>query len=411
MSDQATQTRCPNCQTRFRVSGEQLTIASGKVRCGQCMTVFNALEHAVSQSPKKEPPATPQKSAPAQQPAPEPEKPTPAPEASADDEFIFDDNPEEDASERNYTGSKSSFEADLSDSFLSLDEDAPKHRFGSDNDFPDSVLDDETGDPVDESWAEGLLDELETDDSPREEYELPDPEPLETERTTRTRQQPGATPPTSAPAPDDSDELALEDDRGPEMRPRPSSYSREEEEDKGSDWRALRAEPIAASPARKQGRRRILWGLLTLLLVGILVAQVTWVQFDRLARTELLRPIYIQACQWVGCTLPQMVDIDRISGRQLVVRSHPDEPGALLVEAQLHNQANFAQPYPGIALSFSNLNNDIVAQRVFGPEEYLPTGIRGDLMGANQSVRISLSLQDPGRDAINYRMDFIHLRN
>lgn len=39
------QTRCPHCQTTFRVSEAQLNAAKGKVRCGKCQQVFNAREH------------------------------------------------------------------------------------------------------------------------------------------------------------------------------------------------------------------------------------------------------------------------------------------------------------------------------------------------------------------------------
>lgn len=37
-------TRCPGCETVFRVTPEQLRIRAGKVRCGECQTVFNALD-------------------------------------------------------------------------------------------------------------------------------------------------------------------------------------------------------------------------------------------------------------------------------------------------------------------------------------------------------------------------------
>lgn len=37
-------TRCPSCQTAFRVTPEQLKARAGKVRCGQCSAVFNALD-------------------------------------------------------------------------------------------------------------------------------------------------------------------------------------------------------------------------------------------------------------------------------------------------------------------------------------------------------------------------------
>lgn len=37
-------TRCPSCSTAFRVTPEQLKARAGKVRCGNCNAVFNALE-------------------------------------------------------------------------------------------------------------------------------------------------------------------------------------------------------------------------------------------------------------------------------------------------------------------------------------------------------------------------------
>jgi len=37
-------TRCPRCQTTFRVTPEQLKARQGKVRCGECQEVFNALD-------------------------------------------------------------------------------------------------------------------------------------------------------------------------------------------------------------------------------------------------------------------------------------------------------------------------------------------------------------------------------
>jgi predicted Zn finger-like uncharacterized protein len=35
-------TRCPNCETTFRITDESLKKANGQVRCGRCSTVFNA---------------------------------------------------------------------------------------------------------------------------------------------------------------------------------------------------------------------------------------------------------------------------------------------------------------------------------------------------------------------------------
>ena len=38
-------TQCPTCNTRFKVSQEQLEVRQGLVRCGRCQSVFNATEY------------------------------------------------------------------------------------------------------------------------------------------------------------------------------------------------------------------------------------------------------------------------------------------------------------------------------------------------------------------------------
>lgn len=43
-------TRCPSCATTFRITPEQLKVRQGRVRCGQCQEVFNALETLVEEA-------------------------------------------------------------------------------------------------------------------------------------------------------------------------------------------------------------------------------------------------------------------------------------------------------------------------------------------------------------------------
>jgi predicted Zn finger-like uncharacterized protein len=38
-------TRCPQCNTAFRVTVNQLAVADGQVRCGSCLAVFKAVDH------------------------------------------------------------------------------------------------------------------------------------------------------------------------------------------------------------------------------------------------------------------------------------------------------------------------------------------------------------------------------
>jgi predicted Zn finger-like uncharacterized protein len=43
------QTRCPQCETVFRVSEEQLALADGQVRCGECDCIFNARDTLIEE--------------------------------------------------------------------------------------------------------------------------------------------------------------------------------------------------------------------------------------------------------------------------------------------------------------------------------------------------------------------------
>jgi predicted Zn finger-like uncharacterized protein len=48
-------TRCPGCNTIFRVTPPQLALRDGQVRCGHCHTVFNGLAALVSLAPQLRP--------------------------------------------------------------------------------------------------------------------------------------------------------------------------------------------------------------------------------------------------------------------------------------------------------------------------------------------------------------------
>lgn len=44
-------TLCPLCETAFKVTAEQLHAAGGRVRCGKCSAIFNAVAHLIDQAP------------------------------------------------------------------------------------------------------------------------------------------------------------------------------------------------------------------------------------------------------------------------------------------------------------------------------------------------------------------------
>lgn len=440
MSQSSTLTRCPHCETRFRVTEEQLGIARGKVRCGHCMEVFNARDHA-EPDPAPSSPATESKPSTRTDSLQSP--PNDTDDILPDDDLVFEDDPEEDAVEGNYAGSQSKFQDDeLSDSFLSFDEHKSSHFDDSDDDLASSV---------DESWAEAMLADDRPPARPRDSvptrepppssdsaepefdptFSLPvhnEPEPeLSPRNNTRPEptsiadkvsqdfeaslQQESATPdkePESDPAVDAALSAPVFDAPPPPAPPRDDGFF-DMGDEPSSPYHNLRSEPVALSGRQSHGGfRRVIWSLLAVALVAVLIAQVTYFQVDRLSSIPELRPYYEKGCDILGCKLPQLVAIDRIQSQKLVVRTDPKQRSTLIVDAVIINRAEFEQPFPGIGLTFSNLNGDVVAQSLFEPDEYLAGDAKDSkVMPTGTPVRISITIRDPGRDAVNYNISFV----
>ncbi len=358
-------TQCPHCSTSFRVNDAQLGAANGAVRCGTCLKVFNALQHQVGGAPRANAPSAAEaKPAAAPPPAPSVAAATSAapPAARPRDEtlWIHDDL---DLDSLN-----------LDEELAKLDEFELNQEFSSIEKAPrpaESLLarrDDER-DPHDERWAEALIADAEPAQpargNPRQEPSLG--EPLAEERVSFV------------------------------------PLRRAESLDQ------LRDEPLqlAWEKPRRQWPRRLGWLLLILLALGGLAAQYIAYHFDELARQDAYRPWFAQLCPEIGCTLPSKVDVEQIRSSNLVVRSHPEFSGALVVDAIIYNRASFSQPFPLLELRFADLNGHLIANRRFKPGEYLGGELAGRTeMPPQVPIHVSLDILDPGPKAVNYSLSF-----
>ncbi len=388
-------TQCPHCKATFKVTEEQLGIANGRVRCGACMNIFDAI--AYSLDPAKN----------ASTPAPAtPTKPKPEPSADDllldDDDTLFADDPDEDKKAGGYSGG--GFLSDeLSDSFLALDDD--------DHDaFSDDVADkkpprQQTASTVkldsDESWANEMLEQL--DQEPFDDALRAEREPRAGTTQTRGRQaQPDIKPATA---------FELE---------QPALFGAEPTTPKQSapnDWFSTEldhANPFDRLTISEENieRRRspwvsaLLWlGCSALLL--LLLAQASWFHYETLARYPAIATLYQKACAHIGCTLPALADINKIRSTNLIVRSHPTQPKTLIIEVVLSNEAGFEQPFPDLGFYFSDINNQIIAQRLIPPQEYLSGEMQSwTQFPPGQPIHVSLEIMDPGKEAVNYNLKF-----
>ncbi|MEN0107243.1 MAG: DUF3426 domain-containing protein [Pseudomonas sp.] len=447
-------TQCPHCRTSFRVSSTQLGAAHGAVRCGACLHVFNAAQQILDEHPVQtfmptaaKPVATP---APAPAPVPAPAAAAPAPvkaaaiptagKATSETLWIHDDLDLDSLDEE--LAKLEQQELQLSNEFLSLAPAASKAK----DDFlraPDRI-----DDKHDEGWAEALL-KKETAQAPASDGIEP-PAPSLAPPPPVFRARPLSTAPEAIEPPidyepalgngaiEDTDED--DDDLAPAFklsadRSFDRSMDDEPEDDaqpeRGRDnfsavkdlSKTERAEPalrddslyhLADDPLqldwqeqRKPWGRWLGWGLLNLIGAGALATQYVAYHFDELARQDQYRPWFETLCPNIGCSLPSKVEISLIKSSNLVVRSHPDFNGALVVDAIIYNRATFAQPFPLLEIRFADLNGQLLASRRFKPSEYLAGELAGQAeMPPQTPIHISLDILDPGNKAVNYSLSF-----
>jgi hypothetical protein len=153
--------------------------------------------------------------------------------------------------------------------------------------------------------------------------------------------------------------------------------------------------------------KELFWGALSAVCALALLGQYMTFNFDDLSRDESWRGVYEVTCGAVGCELPPQIDVSRIQGANLVVRSHPRVPDALVIDAVVYNRAPFAQPFPDLEITFSDSGGNLLAGRVFKPAEYLHGELAGsESMPPDTPVHLTLEIVDPGKSAVNYELRF-----
>ncbi|QXI43948.1 DUF3426 domain-containing protein [Pseudomonas wayambapalatensis] len=427
-------TQCPHCQTRFRVTYHQLSVARGVVRCGQCLQVFNAARQLLEQS--QEGPTPPVATAPA------PAAPLPAAPAAP---AIEPPAPSQD----DWAATLDAMDLDQELARLERRGPRPERQSAERDESLQARRDDQHPEQHgDEPFGTATDDRLDPDPQPtpapvQGEQEPLDLEPIAQDRTEPTLGQALELDDEDAPArlPAEHDEPANErlsplDEPLPEkglsaLDDDVANLRLSARDDHDDDTEVdERLEPVlAAKPSRARKEplvdvvddplqldwqkpapnwgKRLLWGFLALLAAGLLAFQYVYYHFDEMARHDRYRPLFQQLCPIVGCQVPTRVDIARIKSSNLVVRSHPDFKGALIVDAIIYNRASFSQPFPLLELRFADLNGQLIASRRFKPSEYLSGELAGrGEMPSQTPIHIALDILDPGPKAVNYSLSF-----
>jgi predicted Zn finger-like uncharacterized protein len=439
-------TRCPKCETTFRVTETQLAAAHGAVRCGACLQVFAANDHLIHAESIDAEPFVTEALIELDDPAGDSSEnagkaifgvdyfvtkgmsgatPEVEPIEGLDAPFIDARNPEEDMVAARPEESKFAGEAGQSEvvNVSGPDEVALNALFdelNNDGAMPSESREDLSPSDLSDGSTENTVDldsveaeplfrmELEPDSGAKEfksvveqEAALPDCDVLEPDVLESDVEAPGdaidisseRTIPTAA-------EVVLSnlDDDQYESIELVSNINLEAEV----------PEEIVGDFEVPTKSHNLSWFLGTVLLTAVLVSQYAYVNIEFLVQQPKLRPYYALFCNYASCRLPAFEDIASIETTELVVRVHPEIERALLVDAIIRNTSIYRQAFPPLEMRFTGINNLVIASRLFLPMEYLG----GEMLGLKfipprTEVRLGLEIVDPGENAFGYSLEAV----
>lgn len=372
-------TQCPACFTIFAVDAATLAQAHGCVGCGHCGATFDTMATLTDEVP-----STPFASLEINYPSAEPPlvvrrftDEIVAQESLFPSESSFDVEPDEDAA----LAAEPAPDAAL-EHYIETGTDTDNETgIGTDNET-DSEIDIQLASEstidveADQAYAQSLADEFDIDASQAviEDEELALNQEL-----------------------DEPEETTIEFDTEPLKANRtPLDLDAE----------------IAQVSARLTRRERMGQPLRKRLLLGCaalavcLVVQLAWAERAALARNPSTAPLVQGVCKLFHCA-PMIKDLDQLALISRDVRKHPSVNHALMISATMRNNAAFAQPFPILAITLSDLDDNLVAMRRFRPAEYLHDAeVRAAGLAPGASTALVFEVQDPGQDAVAFEFAF-----
>jgi len=211
-------------------------------------------------------------------------------------------------------------------------------------------------------------------DSPTRADPIPPPTPL-----------PDAIAPAAGPADNAAAPLAEEVSSAAAARPAPRFLARRADAAAPADRR------LVATAA----------GLALLLVVQLLVADR-----ERLANIAAWRPLVVALCTPLPCSVPPWREPSAISVEQRDVRPAAGRAGVLSVNATIHNQARWAQAWPQLLLTFSDLDGRPLGMRAFEPAEYLAAPPAEVTIASGEQAAIAMEIVEPSPHAVAFNFDF-----
>lgn len=383
-------TCCPGCQTIFRVTSEQLKARAGRVRCGQCRKVFNALESLLDDAEPVVVAAPPTASG--APPAPEALLPTEAPlptEAASQMEMPPQSVSSEQAApapavavllreEGRFDESEESHEKVEKDEATDADgerastSDEPPGR--AEPFFAAHALD-PASDGIEHATPHSIVDGV-----------------ARSNRSSTASKPPAIT----------TDQAANGVEIGDTEH---GLLPRENKEAPGYD-RWLEGAISQPTPPVIGQALAAPFVIVIVLLVLTLIGQTIFHFRGVIALTApSTRPALAALSAALGTDIPLPRHVDLVSIEASDLQNESGRNKLLTLQATLHNRASYAQAYPAIELTLTDIADKPIVRRVFMPDEYLtPAQLAEKSFGANADVEVRLWLDASEVKAAGYRL-------
>ncbi|RFU45768.1 zinc-ribbon and DUF3426 domain-containing protein [Paraburkholderia sp. DHOC27] len=119
---------------------------------------------------------------------------------------------------------------------------------------------------------------------------------------------------------------------------------------------------------------KIFGSLVALILFVVLLAQLAWWQRETImVYWPGSQPLYAQACEQFNCDVTPPHDIDGLQVEPSDLRQI-DGPHKLELKMPLRNRYNVALAYPAIELTLLDSQNNVAVRRVLFPQDYVKPG-------------------------------------
>ena len=129
-----------------------------------------------------------------------------------------------------------------------------------------------------------------------------------------------------------------------------------------------------------------LWGLASLLMFMVLLAQIVYFDGRRLVSQPTINLALSKACGFFNCSLPVINIPDEWAVSHTELEPHMNN--RYWVIAALTNQAGITQAFPELKLRLTDFNGQLLAERVFSPHQYSVNST----LASNETVLVRLPL-------------------